>query len=157
MLGIAKWGAKESKFTKTKQSNDKSEIFEIARKKKDRKKDTIKDKCVRNENGKLSMPNEEKQQVWKFPVKPVLNKEFKWYEEQLPKQSTIQGPPILAKKHMVAKITSKTKSGKAVGQYCITVEMIKAADNEIMSFIKLLINQIITDGKNFKRENHHST
>ena len=103
------------------------------------------------------MPNEEKQQVWKFPVKPVLNKEFKWYEEQLPKQSTIQGPPILTKKHMIAKIISKTKSGKAVGQYCITVEMIKAADNEIMSFIKLLINQIITDGKNFKRENHQST
>ena len=121
----------------------------MARKTKDRKKDTIKDKCVRIEDGKLSMPNEEKRQAGKFLVKPVLNKEFKWYKEQLPKQSTIQGPPILIKKHMVAKITSKTKSGKAVGQYCITVEMIKAADDEIMSFIKLLINQIITDGKIF--------
>ena len=46
---------------------------------------------------------------------------------------------------MVAKAICKMKPGKAAGQSCI--EMIKAADNQIIPVINLLINQIITNRK----------
>lgn len=48
---------------------------------------------------------------------------------------------------MVAKAICKMKPGKAAGQSCIRVEMIKAADNQIIPVINLLINQIITNRK----------
>ena len=50
-------------------------------------------------------------------------------------------------KGMLAKAISKLKPGKAAGPSCITVEMIKATDNQIIPVINLLIHQIITNRK----------
>ena len=114
---------------------------------KDLNKGIIRVKCIQNDDSKLSMTNEEKLQVWKSHCQSLLNKEYEGNEDQLPEQLFFQVPPIFSQKGMVAKDVSKMKPGRAAGSSCITVEMIKAPDNQIIPVINLLTSQIIIDRK----------
>ena len=85
--------------------------------------------------------------AWVEHYKGLLNVEFPWDENALPEAPPVLGPPPPITDKMVTKALGKMKSGKAAGPSGIIVEMLKAAGNTGIIFLRELITSVMIHGK----------
>ena len=104
------------------------------------------DKCVRNDDGKLSLTVDEKLKAWQLHYDKLLNEEFPWNADSLSNESPVQGPAINISADMVRKAISKMKCGKSSGPSGIIIEMFKAAGDSFINELTVLINRIVYEG-----------
>ena len=123
-------------------------MFKIARKMKGEHVDIVGEKCIRDHDGNLALSDQDKLTAWKAHYyDKLLNEEFPWNNDSLSQESPVQGPPIYIIEEIVHAAIRKMKTGKAAGPSGIIVEMIRAAEDEIITPITLLVNRIIYEVK----------
>ena len=72
---------------------------------------------------------------------------YPWDESALPGAPPVEGPPPPITDKMVIVALGKMKSGKAAGPSGIIVEMLKAAGDTGITFLRELITSVVTHGK----------
>ena len=102
---------------------------------------------VRNNQGELCLDEAERMKAWVEHYKSLLNVEFPWDESALPGAPPVEGPPPPITDKMVIVALGKMKSGKAAGPSGIIVEMLKAAGDTGITFLRELITSVVTHGK----------
>jgi hypothetical protein len=85
--------------------------------------------------------------AWVEHYKGLLNVEFPWDESALPEAPPIAGPPPSISEKQVKKTLGKMKSGKASGPSGIIVEMLKAAGETGITFLRELITSVMIHGR----------
>ena len=68
-------------------------IYHIAKHIKQKNKDILGEKCIRNDNGVLAFNEEDKKKAWKQHYQRLLNVEFPSREEDLSTEYSALGPP----------------------------------------------------------------
>ena len=104
-------------------------------------------KCVRNDDGKLTLTVDDKLKPWQSHYQKLLNVEFPWNAANMSEEAPVKGPTIKITSEMVSKAISKMKSGKAAGSSGIIIETIKAAGDGVIVCLTSLFNHIIYIGK----------
>ena len=106
-------------------TEDRNQLFKIARQMVKTNADVVGDKCVTN-GGELACTDSEKLSAWKQHYEKLLNEEFPWEKEHLV-QEPCQGPHPKIEREWVNVALQKMKDGKAVGTSGIAAEMLEAA------------------------------
>ena len=119
-------------------NSDKNHIFKMATRLKGDNVDVVGEKCVRNDDGKLTLTINDKLKAWQSHYQKLLNVEFPWNAE-----APAEGHAIKITPEMVSKAISKMKSGKAAGPSGIIIEMIKAVGDGVIVCLTSLFNHII--------------
>ena len=107
--------------------------------------DTVGEKCIRGDSGKLAYSDDEKIKAWKQHYERLLNVEFPWSEDDLSVADPVLGPPPLVTREMIEKSISKMKLGKAPGPSGVVTELLKASADVCSEMIADLTNSIIRD------------
>jgi hypothetical protein len=107
--------------------------------------DVLGEKCIKDDDGQLSLDNKAKQRAWKQHYETLLNIEFPWKHDDLSKETPIQGPPIRISQDMIEKALKKMKNGKAAGPSGIVAEMMKASGSVGTQIMSDLANAIIKE------------
>ena len=77
--------------------------------------DVVGDKCVRDDDGNMSLDDDSKKRAWEPHYRRLVNDEFPWDQDCLPHTDPVEGPPIYVTKNMVLEAIGKMKLGKAAG------------------------------------------
>ena len=104
-------------------------------------------KCVRNDDGELSVSDDAKKQAWKKHYERLLDVEFPWDPSHLVHEDPIPGVPPHITVDMVSSAVSKMKCGKAAGPSGIIAEMLKAAGDPCLQLIADLTNAVIYENR----------
>ena len=75
-----------------------------------------------------------------------MNVEFEWPSDLLPEVAPVEGPPPPATLVTIIKALSKMKCGKAAGPSGIIAEMMKAAGEECIVFLRDLTETVFSNG-----------
>ena len=75
--------------------------------------DVVGEKCVRSDDGKLTLTADDEAETWQFHYQKLLNVEFPWNAANMSEEAPVEGPAIKITPEMVSKTISKMKSGKA--------------------------------------------
>ena len=105
--------------------------------------DVFGEKCVRNDDGKLTLTLNDKLKAWQSHYQKLLNVEFPWNAANISKEAPVEGPTIKITSEIVSKASSKMKSGKTAGLSGNIIEMIKAAGYGVIVCSTSLFNHII--------------
>ena len=111
------------------------------------KKDTIGEKCVKDQEGNMAFDNNSKAKIWRTHYFNVLNVEFPWNYDDLSNEPTVHGPPMFITEEMVFKAISQMKKGKATGLSGVALKMILAPKQHIVPHMTKLANNIVVEGK----------
>ena len=111
--------------------------------------DVVSEKCVRNDDGKLTLTVDDTLKAWQSHYQKLLNVEFLWNAANISEEDLVQGPAIKITSEMVSKAINKMKPGKAAGSsgVSIIIEMIKAAGDGVFVCLTSLFNHIIYIGR----------
>ena len=143
----AKCESERKRFGEIERRDDqKNEVFKIAKAMVKTNQDIVGEQCVKNDEGKLAVTNDDKKQAWQSHYQRLLNTEFEWDRNTLSEEHPVSGPAVRVTKKMVEKAVSKMKNGKAAGPSGIVSEMVKAAGEVGIDMITNLVNQIIMEG-----------
>ena len=123
------------------------EIHRMAKQMRRDNQDVCGEMPVRNNEGVLCLGEEERMKAWVEHYKSLLNVEFPWDESALPEAPPVAGPPPSISEEKVIKALGKMKSGKAGGPSGIIVEMLKAAGQTGITFLRELITSVMIHGK----------
>ena len=147
--GSAVWSVKkaasESKFAKL--ERDPSEIHRMAKQMSRENQDVCGEMPIRNKQGELCLDESRRMKAWEEHYKSLLNVEFPWDEAALPEAPPISGAFPQITDQMVIKALGKMKCGKAAGPSGIIVDMLKAAGNDGIVFLRELIISVMMNGK----------
>ena len=108
--------------------------------------DIVGENCVKNDAGQLSLTDEDKMKAWVQHQSRLLNVEFPWPKDQLPKVAPIAGPPPPVTMEQIRKAISKMKCGKAAGPSGIIAEMLKASGEEGVRLLRQLGEDVFSNG-----------
>ena len=131
----------------TNNSSHKNRTFKMAKRLKQDYVNVVGEKCVRNDERKLTLTVDDKLKACKWHYQKLLNAEFPWNASNLNDEPTVEGPAIKIVIEMVSKSINKMKAGKAAGPSGIIIEIIKVAGNGIINFITPLFNNTVYEGK----------
>ena len=106
----AKKESEEKKCKNMKLGND--TVFRIASQMRKTNQDVVGDKCIRNDDGELSVSDDAKKQTWKEHYERLLNVEFPWDPSHLVQEDPIPGAPPHITVDMVSHAVNKMKCGK---------------------------------------------
>ncbi|XP_053374665.1 uncharacterized protein LOC128547046 [Mercenaria mercenaria] len=123
-----------------------SSIFKLAKQMDRTNLDVVGEKCVRNDAGELSLNDEDKMKAWVEHYARLLNVEFEWPSDLLPKVDPVEGPPPPVTMDIIRKALSKMKCGKAAGPSGIIAEMLKAAGEEGIDMLRKLAEVVFSSG-----------
>ena len=112
---FAKRDAQTEQFASINNNSDKNRIFKMARRLKRDNVDVVGEKCVRNDDGKLTLTVDDKLKARQSHYQKFLNVEFPWNAANMGEKAPVEGPAIKITSVMVSKAISKMKSGKAAG------------------------------------------
>jgi hypothetical protein len=143
----AKKAASEEKFQNLESKDGRNYIFKLAKRLKGENQDIIGEKCVKDDNGNLTLSDQDKLNAWKSHYQKLLNEEFPWNPDHLTTPEPVQGPPIDIREEVVVKAIKSMKAGKAAGPTGIVAEMIKCAGPCIVPHVTALINNIVRNCK----------
>ncbi|XP_014670792.1 PREDICTED: uncharacterized protein LOC106811605 [Priapulus caudatus] len=123
------------------------DIYRIANQMRRENQDVVGEKPVRNDVGKFSLTDVEKEMAWLQHYKRLLNVEFPWNPDDLSVEDPVEGPALQISTEMVKKAIDKMQPGKAAGPSGIVAEMFKAAGDAGVALIRDLAVSIIRDGR----------
>ena len=123
-----------------------ADIYRLAKQMRCDNQDVMVDKPVKNDAGQLSLDEEAKRAARKEHYERLLNVELPWNQEDLSKESPVEGPsePITSK--MITKAISKMASGKAAGPLGTVAAMLKPVGESVAIEVRHLIEVIISEG-----------
>ena len=124
-----------------------SNIYRIARQMSRENQDIVGESCVRNDDGQLSLTDEDQMKAWFQHYKRLLNDTFPWPRDKLPDIPPVAGPPPSPTHDKIRKAVSKMKCGKAAGPSGIIPEMIKASGEEGVSLLRQLCEDVFSTGQ----------
>ena len=99
--------------------------------------DIVGENCVRNYAVELALTDEDKK-AWVEHCARLLNIEFEWPSDKLPKVSPTASPPPNVSATLICKIFTKMKCSKAAGPSDIIAEMLKAVGEEEVELARQL-------------------
>ena len=123
------------------------EIHRMAKQMRRENQDVCGEMPVRNNQGELCLDEADRMKAWVEHYKGLLNVEFPWDENALPEAPPVVGPPPPITDKMVTVALGKMKSGKAAGPSGIIVEMLRAAGEIGITFLRELITSVVIHGK----------
>ena len=124
-----------------------SNVFKIAKQMDQTNQDIAGEKCVRNDAGELSLSDDEKMKAWVEHYSKLLNVEFDWPRDLLPKAEPVEGPAPPVTTERIRSALGKMKNGKAAGPSGVTVEMLKASGEEGLESIRRLGELVYSEGE----------
>lgn len=124
---------------------DSNEFIRISKQVAHENKDVVREKYVRNDTGQLSFTDKDKIKAWVEHYSRLLNVEFDWPKEELPKAAPIEGPAPPVSSELIRKATSKMKNG-AAGPTGITPAMIRASGEDGEELLRLLSQEVFSGG-----------
>ena len=120
--------AKKQKFASVKYN--KENIFPVAKQMRTENQDVIREKCIRGDDGNLSLDDAPNKLAWKQHYERLLNIEFQW-SQNLPHVDPVADPAQFITPNDVLKSLTRMENGKVAGP----------------SIIADLMNAIICEGK----------
>ena len=144
---FAKRDAETEQFASINNESDKNRIFKMTKRLKGDNNDVVGERCVKNDDGKLTLTVDDKLKAWQSHYQKVLNVEFPWNAVNMCGETPVEGPAIKVAPEMVSKEISKIKSGKAAGPSGIIIEIIKAAGDGTIVCLTSLLNHIMYTGR----------
>ena len=120
-------------------------VFEMARQVKNESKDIVGEQCVRDDNGRIMINNEEIKKAWREHYNRLLNVEYEWNRRDLEVLEPVAGPWPCIERETVDRAIGKMKLGKAPGVSELTAEMLKASGELGVALVTDLINAIINE------------
>ena len=94
--------------------------------------DVVGEKCIRNNEGKLTLTVDDKQKAWQSHYQKLLNVKFPWNAANISEEVPVEGPAIKITPEMVSKTISKMKPGKPAERSRIITEMINAPGDVVI-------------------------
>ena len=125
--------AQTEQFASINDNSDKNRLYKMTKRLKQDNIDLVSEKCVRNEDGKLTLTIDDKLKAWQSHYQKLLNVEFPWHVANMSEEASVKGTAFKITPEMVSKAISKMKSGKAAGPLGIIIEMIKAAGDGVIT------------------------
>ena len=135
----AKWKARHAIYTVTRNAKkqkfasvkyNKENIFPVAKQMRTENQDVIREKCIRGDDGNLSLDDAPNKLAWKQHYERLLNIEFQW-SQNLPHVDPVADPAQFITPNDVLKSLTRMENGKVAGP----------------SIIADLMNAIIREGK----------
>ena len=135
----AKWKARHAIYTVTRNAKkqkfasvkyNKENIFPVAKQMRTENQDVIREKCIRGDDGNLSLDDAPNKLAWKQHYERLLNIEFQW-SQNLPHVDPVADPAQFITPNDVLKSLTRMENGKVAGP----------------SIIANLMNAIIREGK----------
>jgi len=123
----------------------KDNIFRVAKQMRRDNQDVSGEKCVRDDQGVMSLDDEAKKAAWRQHYERLLNIEFAWNRDSLSAAEPILGPPPFISEKLVQTAINKMKVGKAAGPSGIVAELLKASGAECCRVVTQLTNAIIRE------------
>ena len=152
----AKRKAQHARYTATKNAekekiasvkDNKEDIFCVGKQMRTENLDVISEKCIRDDDGNLSLDNTLKKLAWKQHYKKLLNIEFPW-SQNLPHVDPVAGPAQFITPDDIMKSLRRTQNGKVAGSSGgFIAEMLKATAVICCNIIADLMNAITLEGK----------
>ena len=128
-------------------AEDKKEnIFRVAKQMSTENQDVIGEKCIRGDDGNLSLDNISKDLAWKQHYERLLNTELP-QSQNLPHVDPVAGPAQFITPDDILESLRCMKNKKAAGPSGSVAEMLKAAPDICCKIIVGLTNTIILEGK----------
>ena len=127
-------------------TEEKLEIFKVAKQTVKTNQDVVGEQCVRDDMGNLAYTEDAKKKAWSSHYKHLLNIEFDWDQDSL-SQAEPNDEPITVDKSMVEEAISKMKKGKAPGPSGVSADMIKAGGDISTEMVYDLISDIIKEAE----------
>ena len=119
-------------------------IFRIAKQKKKERKDITGTKCLKGDNGKLLVSEEQVSGRWREYFEKLLNEENEWNGEL--SAEYVEGQPAdMMSKEEVRQAIQDLKVRKTAGPSGITGEMIKAAGEQAVDWLTSICNRIVKE------------
>ena len=141
----AKKAASESKYANLDPKGP--EIHRLSKQMSRENQDVCGEMPVRNNQGELCLDDSERMKAWVEHYKGLLNVEFPWDESALSEAPPTAGALPAITDQMVIKALGKMKCGKAAGPSGIVIDMLKAAGNDGIVFLRELITSVMMNGK----------
>ena len=83
------------------------------------------ERCLRGRDGQLGFIEKDWVKIWKEHMEKIMNEENKW--DHILKTDVVEGPVEKVACNEIVEAMQKMKSGKATGQFEVSVEMIVAS------------------------------
>ena len=139
----AKENAENEKFASDK--DNKGNTFPVAKQMRMETQDETGQKCIRADDGNLSLDDTFKKLAWKQHYERLLN--IKFPSQNRPYVDVAAGPAQLITPDDILKFLRCMKNEKAVGPSGVVAEMLKAAPDICRKIIADLMNAVIVYGK----------
>lgn len=145
---IAKAQAEErQKFGEMLEREDEQrKVFRVAKQIIGKNKDVVGGGCIKDENGKIVVEDEQIKEVWKKYFEKLLNEEFSWDRDKLDAVNAVSGPCERISLAEVKVAIAKAKTGKAAGPSGVVVDMVKAAGDVGEQWVTDICNAVVRDG-----------
>ena len=124
-------------------NSDKNHIFKMAKRLKRDNVDVVSKKCVRTDDGKLTVTADDKLKTWWSHYQILLNVKFPWNAANMSDVALVEGPAIKITPEMVSKAILKMKYGKAAEPSGIITEMIRDDGDGVIVCSTSLFNHMI--------------
>ena len=105
---FAKRDAETEQFASINNESDKNRIFKMTKRLKGDNNDVVGERCVKNDDGKLTLTVDDKLKAWQSHYQKVLNVEFPWNAVNMCGETSVEGPAIKVTPQMVSKEISRT-------------------------------------------------
>ena len=123
--------------------DDRNKIFKVAKQMMGENRDIVGEQCVKNDEGRVAVEQEDLTKAWTEHYNRLLNIEFDWDRRGLEAMNPVAGPWPLIEVETVGKAIKNMKMGKAAGVSEITAEMLKASGDIGVRLVTNLINAVI--------------
>ena len=144
VVWLAKSEAEKDIFVHT--TPHENEVFHIAKQMKRMNHDVICDKCVKNDDGELSLSDKQKMKAWVEHYSRLLNVEFDWPSDSLPEVLPILGPRLPITTTLIGEAASKLKFGKATDPSGIVAEMLSASGDRGIEILTMTTESTFSNG-----------
>ena len=104
---FAKRGAYTDQFASINNYSDKNRIFKMAKRLKRDNVDVVGEKCVRNDDGKLTLTVDDKLKAWQPHYQKLLNVKFPRNAANMSEEASVQVPAIKITPEMILKQSAR--------------------------------------------------
>ena len=108
-------------------ADGKGSVFRVLKQIVQTNRDVVGAGCIKDEQGKVVVDQDECREVWRKYFDKLLNEEFAWDRGSVEEGNAVVGPAEKITASEVRAAISKMKAGKAVGLSGIGAEMLAAA------------------------------
>jgi hypothetical protein len=131
---------------KLEEGDGKGNVFRVVKQMVAKNRDVVGDGCIKDEDGKVVVDQDELKDVWRRYFEKLLNEEFDWDRDSLEAGHAVSGPAEEIAASEVREAIGKMKAGKAVGPSGIGAEMLFAAGEAGVIWVTDLCNVIVKEG-----------